>query len=71
VGDKSLTGQAQNKSDNVHGTHVDKLAVVEITCLIVFYLWFFNDVVSTSDCKASNDRIIDELERIWNELVVA
>jgi hypothetical protein len=32
---------------------------------------FFNDTVSSSDYVASNGRMINELERIWKEAVVA
>jgi hypothetical protein len=31
----------------------------------------FNGIVSSSDCTASNDSVISELERMWKKEVVA
>jgi hypothetical protein len=36
-----------------------------------FICGLFNDAVSSSDCIASNDTIINELERMWKEAVVS
>jgi hypothetical protein len=57
------------------------LLILQITSKIVFtFLYFtllfyscglFNDAVSSSDCIASNDRMNNELEKIWKEGIVA
>jgi hypothetical protein len=39
--------------------------------LFLFVCGLFNDAVSSSDYVASNDRMINELEWIWKDAIVA
>jgi hypothetical protein len=50
---------------------VTTLSLYKSICVFVLFICgSFNGAVSSSDYTASNDRVIDELERVWKEAVV-